>query len=292
MSEPEPESRYLTVNGVRLHYLAWDSGKPPLIIVHGNTHAGGVYAPLAARLASDYSVYAIDLRGHGLSAQPDAYDWSDFRSDIAAFMDALDLRDVVFVAHSRGGGITLLTVASWPERVRAAVVYEPTYPQQFVQTGASVASPEERQKQLAAVASRRRSTFPSKGAMYEHFHGRGAFKGWRDDFLHAFVEHCSVDSEDGGVTLASPTRVEVLLYQAITNSSEWDKLAPCDVPLLAVYGELGGRLGPGRDPVAYIRRFFPRVQTRLLQGATHSGPMEFPEEFERIIRDFLASAGA
>jgi pimeloyl-ACP methyl ester carboxylesterase len=91
------------------------------------------------------------------------------------------------------------------------------------------------------------------------------------------------------VELASPTRVEVLLYQEITNTTEWDKLPRSEIPVLAIYGELGGRLGPGRDPVAYIRRFYTNVQTRLLPGATHSGPMEFPDEFERMVREFIAS---
>jgi non-heme chloroperoxidase len=47
----------------------------------------------------------VDLRGHGLSDKPEDYSWSAFRNDVAALLDKLDLRDVVIVAHSRGGGV-------------------------------------------------------------------------------------------------------------------------------------------------------------------------------------------
>jgi pimeloyl-ACP methyl ester carboxylesterase len=60
------ESRFVQVNGVRLHYLEWPSDSPPLLIIHGNGHSGGVFAPLAERLAGEFRVFALDLRGHGL----------------------------------------------------------------------------------------------------------------------------------------------------------------------------------------------------------------------------------
>jgi pimeloyl-ACP methyl ester carboxylesterase len=50
----ESVSRFIDGDGTRLHYLHWESSGPPILIIHGNTHAGGVYAPLAARLASDF----------------------------------------------------------------------------------------------------------------------------------------------------------------------------------------------------------------------------------------------
>src|SRR6266545_3579870 len=124
----EFESRFIDVDGTRLHYLHWQASGPPILIIHGNTHAGGVYAPLGARLASDFEVLAMDLRGHGLSDKPDDYSWSAFRNDVMGLLDKLDLRDLVIVAHSRGGGVTLLSAAARPDRVRGVVAYEPTLP--------------------------------------------------------------------------------------------------------------------------------------------------------------------
>ena len=291
MTTPAPESRYVQTNGIRLHYLAFGDAGPPLVIIHGNTHSGGTYAPLAARLASDFTVYAVDLRGHGLSDKPDSYSWRAFRDDVVGLLDQLDLRDAIIVAHSRGGGITLLTAAARPDRVRGVVAYEPTMPAQMSQPDVSDAAAEDRATTLVARAERRRSAFASREEMYNHFHGRGAFKDWRDEFLHAFVEHAAIDSEGGGVELASPTRIEALLYRAMTDTSEWQALSPSDVPVLAVYGENGGRLGPDRDPVAAVRALFPNTSMQVIAKATHSGPMEQPERFEALIREFAKSLG-
>src|SRR3972149_4151651 len=141
---------------------------------------------------------------------------------------------------------------------------------------------------LVGRALERRSTFPDREAMYLHFRDRGAFKGWRDDFLRAYVTHGAVEAEDGGVELASPPRGEALLYEAMFDVTEWTKIDRCEVPVLAVYGERGGRVGEGRDPAAPIRGMFPRTETLVLPDCTHSGPMEHPELMEEAIRQFAA----
>lgn len=283
-------SEFIAVNGTTLHFLRWRSLAPPLLIVHGNTHCGGVYAPLAERLAADFDVIALDLRGHGLSDRPATYSWCDFRADLVEMIEKLDLRDLLLVCHSRGGGICLLAASALPARVRGVVAYEPTTPLQMAaQPGASPQALRERARGLMQRAASRRSTFASREEMYRHFQGRGAFAGWRDEYLRAFVEHGAVEREGGGVELASPVAVEGALYQAMVELGPWSRLGECPVPVLAVFGELSGRLTPGQDPVAVLRPLFPRIGVRVLPGCTHSGPMERPDLFEETIRAFVAS---
>ena len=86
-----------------------------------------------------------------------------------------------------------------------------------------------------------------------------------------------------------PTSVEALLYEAIFDFTEWEKVSDCPVPLRIVYGDSSGRIPPGEDPLPPLRKLFPRVEMRVLPDATHSGPMEHPEAFEDLIRDFAAS---
>lgn len=278
-------SEFVDSNGIRIHYLHWPSDGPPLVIVHGNTHCGGVYEPLGERLQSDFDVYALDLRGHGLSDRADSYSWGHLRDDLIGVLDALDLRNVLLVAHSRGGGACILAANARPDRIRAVAGYEPNVPMQLWHDE----SPEERTKELAARAARRRSTWPDRQAMYDHFHGRGAFKDWQDEYLRAFVRHGAVDLEDGSVGLASPTSVEGLMYLEIFKLDEWQKLVPSDVPVLAIFGEDGGRMKPGEDPVSTLRKYFSRVDLKVMPAATHSGPMEHPDLFEAYIREFAAS---
>src|SRR5918997_5674836 len=117
-------SEYLAVNGVRLHYLRAGDGPTAIVLTHGNSHCGGVWAPLVEALAGDeYTVVSTDLRGHGWSEKPDAgYDWGSLRDDVAGLVSALDLSDVFYVGHSRGGGVALLAAAATRGRTRGAVV--------------------------------------------------------------------------------------------------------------------------------------------------------------------------
>ena len=278
-------SNFIDVKGTRLHYLHWQSGGPPVLFIHGNTHCGGVYAPLAEKLAPEFSVVALDLRGHGQSDKPGPYSWAALRDDAAGLIDALGLDDLLIVCHSRGGGVGLLAAAARADSVRGVVAYEPNVPLQHWH----VESAEERTAQLMERAKRRRDSFPSREEMYKHFKGRGAFKDWQDEYLRAYVEHGSLDAADGTVTFASPTSVEALFYGETFNLEEWNKIHDCAVPVLAIFGEDGGRVISGQDPVAALRTIFKTVDLKVLPHSTHSGPMEHPGEFEQMIRDFAAT---
>jgi pimeloyl-ACP methyl ester carboxylesterase len=281
-------SRFLDVNGVRLHFLEWPSERPPLVIVHGNTHCAGLYEPLGDRLAPDFHVVALDLRAHGLSERSPPYSWAALRDDVAGAIETLDLGDVLLVAHSRGGGAALLAAATVPHRVRGAACFEPNVPLQHWHDE----TPEERVAQLVSRALRRRSTFASRADMYNHFKGRGAFKDWRDEYLRAYVQHGSVENPDGTVEFANPTAIEAAFYEEIFDVTEWRKVDDCGVPVLVIFGQEGGRFRPGEDPVEQLRTLFRNVTVRYMPNATHSGPMEHPEEFERLVREFAVSLSA
>ena len=99
-------SRFIEVSGVSLHYLEWETDGPPVVIVHGNSHAGGVFAPLGERLSDAFHLYAIDMRGHGLSDKP--YDPRDYTmpalvGDLLVVLDTYLLDTVLYAGYSLGG---------------------------------------------------------------------------------------------------------------------------------------------------------------------------------------------
>lgn len=103
-----PPIRHIDLQGARLAYQhhAGEGPRRPLVFVHGYSlrGTGEIYAPLIARLRSEFDVYALDLRGHGASAESSA-DWSQaaIADDVAAFVDKLGLREAVYAGHSLGG---------------------------------------------------------------------------------------------------------------------------------------------------------------------------------------------
>jgi len=94
-----------TKDGVQLYYKDWGSGRP-VVFSHGWPLSSDSWEAQMLFLASQgYRVIAHDRRGHGRSSQPwDGNDMDHYADDLAAVIEALDLKDAVLVGFSTGGG--------------------------------------------------------------------------------------------------------------------------------------------------------------------------------------------
>src|SRR5687767_10099485 len=62
----QPADRFVTVNGLRIHYVDWgNETRPPLIMVHGLDRVARTFDHVATHFRSRYHVLAVDMRGHG-----------------------------------------------------------------------------------------------------------------------------------------------------------------------------------------------------------------------------------
>ncbi len=94
-----------TKDGTVLYYKDWGSG-PAVVFSHGYPLSSDAWDYQMMFLAQHgYRVVAHDRRGFGRSGQPGhGYDYDTFADDLAALVEALDLKDATFVGHSMGGG--------------------------------------------------------------------------------------------------------------------------------------------------------------------------------------------
>ena len=100
---------------------------PPLVLMHTIRTQLEYFRSLAPALARSYTVYAIDLPGHGHSPiDPLApLDEPYFRQGVMAFIEKLDLVDVTLVGESIGGALALTVAAAVPQRVRRVFAINP-----------------------------------------------------------------------------------------------------------------------------------------------------------------------
>lgn len=98
----------IKVNGIDMYYEQYGTGRP-LVLVHGNGADHNEFKNSIWLLRRYFTVYAVDSRDHGLSSKVDGLHYTDMADDMAAFLEQLDLKDVVFFGHSDGAIIGLLT---------------------------------------------------------------------------------------------------------------------------------------------------------------------------------------
>jgi non-heme chloroperoxidase len=113
-----------TTDGTEIFYKDWGSG-PPVMFHHGWPLSSDDWdAQMMFFLLRGYRVVAHDRRGHGRSTQTaDGHDMDHYAADAAAVVEHLDLRDVVHVGHSTGGGeVTRYVARHGGGRVAKAVL--------------------------------------------------------------------------------------------------------------------------------------------------------------------------
>ncbi|MDD0972858.1 alpha/beta fold hydrolase [Pseudomonas fontis] len=94
-----------TKDATEIFYKDWGKGRP-VVFSHGwPLNADAWDAQMLFLVQQGYRVIAHDRRGHGRSGQPaTGNDMNTYADDLAALIEALDLKDVTLVGHSTGGG--------------------------------------------------------------------------------------------------------------------------------------------------------------------------------------------
>src|SRR3979490_1702792 len=139
--------QYAEVNGMRLYYETHGNGRP-LILLHGGLGSGEMFGPVLPLLAERHQVIAVDLQGHGRTADIDRrLAVRLMPGDTAALIDHLHLAPSDVVGYSLGGGVALQTAAKYPTKVRRLVMVsanvrpDAIYPEMGAQQGQVNAAP-------------------------------------------------------------------------------------------------------------------------------------------------------
>ena len=138
-TEVKGTGQYADVNGINLYYETHGTGRP-LIVLHGGLGSGEMFGPLLPALAADHQVIAVDLQGHGRTADIDRpIDVRLMGDDIAALIQHLGLEKPDVMGYSLGGGVAFQAAVRHPELIRRLIVVsahmrrEAIYPEMLAQ---------------------------------------------------------------------------------------------------------------------------------------------------------------
>jgi pimeloyl-ACP methyl ester carboxylesterase len=119
---PRFDEWQIELHGRRVIYRVAGSG-PPVVLIHGMLNSSSHWRSVALNLASDYTVIAPDLIGHGDSAAPRGdYSLGAHAASIRDLLAATGVDRATIVGHSLGGGVAMQFFYQFPQRVERLVL--------------------------------------------------------------------------------------------------------------------------------------------------------------------------
>ncbi len=109
------------VNGITLYYEKTGEGQP-IILLHGNGEDHQIFNVLTDQLKENFSVYAIDSRGHGKSTRVRELDYRSMAEDVVEFIKILGLEKPILYGFSDGGIIGLIIASAYPELLSKLII--------------------------------------------------------------------------------------------------------------------------------------------------------------------------
>ena len=121
-----PTSRFLNIDGVRMHYRDEGSG-PPIVLIHANFGNLLSWDSWAEALKARHRVLRFDMTGHGLTGPDPSGDYTLERTLqlTERFVDALGLKQFTIAGTSLGGTVAMHYAAAHPDRVSHLILLSP-----------------------------------------------------------------------------------------------------------------------------------------------------------------------
>jgi pimeloyl-ACP methyl ester carboxylesterase len=238
---------------------------PPLVMVHGWAASHKFWKYCLSAFSPRWRVIAPDLVGFGISEKPDRdYSIEGYSRWLGAFLDALKLSRVTLVGHSMGGTIALDYATEHPERVEKLVVSNPLI------VGSTAFSARNRFFMLPGVR-------------------RLLYWGSRLGPIRRYVEKDftavgALDPELGKDVTRGTYQSTFASLKAAAKVDLRGKIASLAVPTLSIGSDCDGLVAPEQYELV------PAQQKACIRGAGHIPMIEHPEEFNRILNDFLTGA--
>jgi len=231
----------------------------PVVFVHGLAGDRTLWRPQLEHFRRTRRAIAVDLHGHGESAVAESGDYTvpSFVADLQAVADRLGLAQFVLVGHSLGAAVCAGYAAARPDRVAGLVLADPSFDNSKLPRGEAE----------AMIRQMHPETYPRFMRDY--------FNGMMSSSDPAVASHV--------LRAMRLTRREVVVA-TLRGGFAYSPVAALRSypgPKIAIASETNG--GPYS-----LRSAVPELPWRVMRGVGHWPMLDRPEEFNRILDEFLA----
>jgi pimeloyl-ACP methyl ester carboxylesterase len=177
-----------------LRVLRWGRGPRHAVALHGITASAAAWEPVAEALPTEWSLFAVDLRGRGHSAGlPGPYGFGRHLEDVLAAVAHLELEQPVLTGHSLGACLALLTADRDPGAFGGLLLADGGLPLP-VPAGADLDALLD--ASLGPALARLRETYPSVEAYFDFWRAHPAMKDAWNGYLEDYLRY-DLTGEDG-----------------------------------------------------------------------------------------------
>ena len=269
----QPTDRFITVNGLRIHYLEWGStDRQPLIMLHGIGRVAHTFDHIAPHFSAQYHVMAVDMRGHGDSDwdPKGAYLVEDYVKDIEGLAQQLRLRNIVIWGNSTGGRVAQVFAGLHPDLV-AAVISEDVGPERPREIADGMTSRLKREDEQG---------WASEDELFAQQKNGNPRTG--EEILRAYVHYGSKRRSDGRIIW----KRDPAIGNGFIPTELWRFVREIKAPIIYI---LGGRstIVPAATQQE-LRKTLPQAQIVTIPGAGHYPSEESTAEFLAVVDKFLA----
>ena len=255
----------MLVNGIEVYYQIIGDGEP-LLLIHGHGSSSRDWEYQVGYFAKDYRVITVDVRGCGRSSKPSgSYSLRLFAEDIAALLESLGTGAIHVVGISMGGMIAFELALGFPQLVKSMVVVN-GYPEMRVETWNERLMVWRRFLMLDLLGMRKTGELLSRILF---------IKPEQESLRKLFVQRWAENDR----------RAYRESLKALINWDVEARLGEIQCPVLVVASDEDYL--PLEEKRAYAARI-PYAKLVVIEDARHAVTVEKPDEFNKILGEFLA----
>jgi esterase len=241
----------------------------PLVLLHGFLGSSDNWRAMRKRFAAKYKVFSVDQRNHGNSPHSSMMNYTVMTEDLREFLSEQGLSNVCLLGHSMGGKVAMQFATESPEWIDKLVIVDIS----------PKAYPPSHQLLLDAMQNlelRRLKTYGEVEAALA--------QSISDASLRKFVVKNLARNSNGdlywriGLDSLAANYDQLIKPPAISNSF--------DKPTCFVRGAQSNFIAD--QDLASIREYFPRAEFHTIPNAGHWVHIDAPEEFHRVVDEYLS----
>lgn len=277
----DPDSQFIEVNGLRVHYKIHGQGEPFFILLHGFGASLFSWHEVTIPLSEFGTVIAYDRPAFGLTERPMEWEGESPYSQqsqvelVIGLMDVLNIEKAILVGNSVGGTISMMTALQYPDRVQVLILVDPAV---YAGGGApSWVKPILRTPQMDHLGPLVAHQIQTRGPELIKL-------AWHDlskvtpETLEGYRKPLQVENWDKALWYLTISSQEIGLVEQLNELT---------LPIMVITGD-DDRIVPTEQSIQ-LAKDLPNSILRIIHQCGHVPHEECPDEFMQVVEEFLTS---